>query len=150
MEFQNKTDFPNKNEVLAQARFLRAYYYFELVKWFGDVPLAVDERIQFGDQFNIERTPKNEVYAQIESDLIYAAANLPVSWAEEETGRATKGSAQALLGKAYLYQNKFSEAAAAFELVIAGPYDLVQDYTCLLYTSPSPRDKRQSRMPSSA
>ena len=60
MEFQDKTDFPGKNVVLAQARFLRAYYYFELVKWFGDVPLSVDQRIQFGDQFEIERTPKAE------------------------------------------------------------------------------------------
>jgi len=131
MEFQDKTDFPGKNVVLAQARFLRAYYYFELVKWFGDVPLSVDKRIQFGDQFEIERTPKAEVYAQIEQDLIYAAENLPASWDEAETGRATKGAAQALLGKAYLYQEKFAEAAQALELVISGPYDLVTDYNTI-------------------
>ena len=46
MEFQDKTDFTGKEGVLAQTRFLRAYYYFELVKWFGDVPFAVDQRIQ--------------------------------------------------------------------------------------------------------
>ena len=51
MEFQDKTDFEGKAGVLAQTRFLRAYYYFELVKWFGDVPFAVDTRLQFGDQF---------------------------------------------------------------------------------------------------
>ena len=79
MEFQDKTEFPNKNVVLAQARFLRAYYYFELVKWFGDVPFAVDKRIQFGDQFELDRTPKAEIYAQLESDLIFASDNLPVS-----------------------------------------------------------------------
>ncbi|MEL4455807.1 RagB/SusD family nutrient uptake outer membrane protein [Lutimonas vermicola] len=128
MEFQDKTDFPGKNVVLAQARFLRAYYYFELVKWFGDVPLAVDERIQFGDQFEIERTPKAEVYAQIQLDLIYAADNLPASWDEAETGRATKGAAQALLGKAYLYQENFPKAVEYLEQVIGGPYDLVEDY----------------------
>ncbi len=131
MEFQDKTDFPGKNEVLAQARFLRAYYYFELVKWFGDVPFLVDKRIQFGDQFEIERTPKAEIYAQIELDLIYAAENLPASWDAGETGRATKGAAQALLGKAYLYQQKFSDAANALEQVIAGPYDLVTDYNSI-------------------
>ena len=50
MEFKDKTEFTGKNEVIGQTRFLRAYYYFELVKWFGDVPLVVDERILFGDQ----------------------------------------------------------------------------------------------------
>ena len=126
LEFQDKTDFPNKNSVIAQARFLRAYYYFELVKWFGDVPLAVDKRIQFGDQFTIDRTPKAEVYAQIEQDLIYAAANLP--YTQSEKGRVTKGAAQALLGKAYLYQDKFDEAATVLEDVINnGPYDLVTE-----------------------
>jgi len=131
MEFQDKTDFPNKNVVLAQARFLRAYYYFELVKWFGDVPFSVDKRIQFGDQFELDRTPKAEIYAQLESDLIFASENLPVSWEESETGRATKGSAQALLGKIYLYQEKFSDAAVAFEQVIAGPYTLTTDYNTI-------------------
>jgi len=77
MEFKDKTDFPGKAGVLAQTRFLRAYYYFELVKWFGDVPFAVDQRIQFGDQFSIGRTPKTEIYAQLEQDLIFAADNLP-------------------------------------------------------------------------
>lgn len=131
MEFQNKTDFPDKNIVLAQARFLRSYYYFELVKWFGDVPFKVDERIQFGDQFDLDRTPKAEIYAQIEQDLIFAAENLPVSWSTEETGRATKGAAQALLGKVYLYQDKFADAAGVLDLVVAGPYDLVADYNTI-------------------
>ncbi|MFC4720886.1 RagB/SusD family nutrient uptake outer membrane protein [Geojedonia litorea] len=124
LEFQDKTDFANKNNVLAQARFLRAYYYFELVKWFGDVPLAVDKRIQFGDQFTIDRSPKAEVYAQIEQDLVFAAANLP--YVQSQTGRITKGAAQALLGKVYLFQDKFSESANVLEdLINNGPYDLV-------------------------
>ena len=127
LEFKDKTDFEGKEEILAQARFLRAYYYFELVKWFGDVPLVVDQRILFGDQFNVDRTPKAQVYAQIEMDLMYAADNLP--YTQAETGRITKGAAQALLGKAYLYQNKFEEAATVLEnLILNGPYDLVSDY----------------------
>ena len=129
MEFQDKTDFPGRIEVIAQTRFLRAYYYFELVKWFGDVPLVVDKRFQFGDQFEVDRTPKAEVYAQIEADLIFAAENLPAN--QTETGRITKGAAQALLGKAYLFQDKFSEAATVLDLVIAGPYDLVDDYNSI-------------------
>jgi len=130
MEFQDKTDFPGKDGVLAQTRFLRAYYYFELVKWFGDVPFAVDRRIQFGDQFSIGRTPKAEIYAQLEQDLIFAADNLP--YVQSQTGRVTKGAAQALLGKIYLYQDKFPEAAVVLEDIIDnGPYDLLADYSTM-------------------
>ncbi|MFY0629004.1 MAG: RagB/SusD family nutrient uptake outer membrane protein [Flavobacteriaceae bacterium] len=130
LEFQDKIDFTGKDQVIAQARFLRAYYYFELVKWFGDVPLIVDQRILFGDQFNVDRTPKADVYAQIELDLIYAAGILPTVQAEQ--GRVTKGAAQALLGKAYLYQDKFTDASQVLEdLILTGPYDLVTDYNTI-------------------
>ena len=124
MEFKDKTDFPNKTSVIAQTRFLRAYYNFELVKWWGDVPMLVDKRIRFGDQFSINRTPKAEVYALIEQDLIYATDNLP--YVQNKTGRVTKGAAQALLGKAYLYQDKFSEAATVLQdLINNGPHRLL-------------------------
>ncbi|MFT5257447.1 MAG: tetratricopeptide (TPR) repeat protein, partial [Arenicella sp.] len=130
LEFQDKTDFTGKEAVLAQARFLRAYYYFELVKWFGDVPLIVDKRFQFGSQFDVDRTPKAAVFAQMELDLIYAADNLP--YVQAEVGRITKGAAQALLGKAYLYQDKFEEAAVVLDNLISnGPYDLVADYNTI-------------------
>ncbi|AXO79587.1 RagB/SusD family nutrient uptake outer membrane protein [Olleya aquimaris] len=130
LEFQNKTDFPGKENVLAQARFLRAYYYFELVKWFGDVPLIVDQRFLFGDQFEVDRTPKENVYAQIELDLMYASDNLP--YMQSQIGRITKGAAQALLGKVYLYQEKFGDAALVLEdLITSGPYDLVADYSTI-------------------
>ena len=109
LEFQDKTDFENKPNVIAQAKFLRAYYYFELVKWFGPVPLVVDKRINFGDQFGIERTPVSELYAQIEKDLIEAIIDLPIQQAQ--VGKVTKGAAQGLLGKVYLYNEKFDESA---------------------------------------
>lgn len=130
LEFQDKTDFSGKDNVLAQARFLRAYYYFELVKWFGDVPLAVDERLLFGDQNVAERTPRTEIYAQMELDLQFAASNLPAT--QSETGRITKGAAQALLGKVYLFQDKFQEASAVLEEVVnSGVYDLLADYSTM-------------------
>lgn len=130
MEFQDKTDFPGKEGVIAQTRFLRAYYYFELVKWFGDVPFAVDTRLQFGDQFAIGRTPKSEIYAQMEQDLIFAADNLP--YVQSQKGRITKGAAQALLGKIYLYQDKFTEAGVVLEdLIDNGPYELLEDYSTM-------------------
>ena len=130
MEFKDKTDFPNKASVIAQTRFLRAYYNFILVKWWGDVPMKEDQRIKFGDEFSIERTPVAEVYDLIERDLIYAADNLP--YVQNQTGRVTKGAAQALLGKVYLYsdfynnQDKFTEAADVFEdLITNGPHRLL-------------------------
>lgn len=124
MEFQDKTDFANKTSVIAQTRFLRAYYNFILVTWWGDMPLSIDKRIQFGDQFEIDRAPKADIYALIEQDLIFAAANLP--YVQNETGRVTKGAAEALLGKAYLYQDKFTEAATVLEnLINNGPHRLL-------------------------
>ena len=124
MEFQDKTDFANKASVLAQTRFLRAYYNFILVKWWGDVPMQVDKRVQFGDQFSMDKTPAAEVYAVIEQDLIFAAANLP--YVQSQTGRVTKGAAQALLGKVYLYQDKFAESATVLEdLINNGPHRLL-------------------------
>lgn len=130
MEFKDNIDFPNKSNVLGQTTFLRAYYYFELVKFFGAVPLAVDARIQFGDQNVIDRTPAADVYAQIEADLQFSVNNLPN--VQSDIGRVTKGAAQALLGKVYLYQDKFTEAAAVLDdLIGAGNYDLVEDYNTL-------------------
>ena len=130
LEFKDNIDFPDKQNVLGQATFLRAYYYFELVKFFGDVPLAVDQRLLFGDQDEIERTPKAEVLAQIEIDLQFAASVLPLNQAEQ--GRITKGAANALLGKVYLFQKKYSEAATVLDNVInSGVYDLVTDYSTI-------------------
>ncbi|MEN8777005.1 MAG: RagB/SusD family nutrient uptake outer membrane protein [Polaribacter sp.] len=130
LEFKDKTDFEGKDQIIAEATFLRAYYYFELVKWFGDVPLSVDKRIQFGEQFTIDRTPAANVYAQIELDLIFAADNLPLL--QNTPGRVTKGAAQALLGKAYLYQQKYDEASGVLESVItSNTYDLVSDYNTI-------------------
>lgn len=127
---KNKIEFEGKDAILAQAAFLRAHYYFELVKFFGDVPLIVDKRLALEDVSSQVRTPKAEVYAQIEKDLTFAAEHL--NWTAAEKGRITKGAALSLLGKAYLYQNKFAEAAETLDQVIEeGPYDLFDDYSTL-------------------
>ena len=101
-----------------------------MTKWFGDVPFALDQRIQFGDQYIVDRTPKAEIYAQLEVDLAQGAQVLPTVAAE--AGRVTKGAALALLGKIHLYQGEFEAAATALEEVInSGAYDLVGDYSTL-------------------
>ena len=124
LEFKDKTDFVGKNQIIAEARFLRAYYHFELVKWFGGIPMKGDKRFAPGDEKSIPRSSVSEVYASIEADLIYASQNLSVLAAQK--GRATRGAAFALLGKAYLYQGKYAQAATALETVItSGNYRLV-------------------------
>lgn len=127
LEFKDKTDFTGKNQIIAETRFLRAYYHFELVKWFGGIPLNGDKRFKVGDEKTIPRASVAEVYATIESDLVFAIDNL--SPTASQTGRITKGAAQALLGKAYLYQNKFPQAAAILDqVIISGTYSLVTNY----------------------
>lgn len=134
MENKDNLDFPGKEHMLAEAKFLRAFYYFELVKFFGDVPLIIDKRIGIEEARQFPRTPKAEVYAQIEQDL--AAAATVLSPVAAQKGRATKGAAQALLGKVYLYQNKFTEAAAIFdEIRNSGLYSLISDYSQLFSAS---------------
>jgi len=127
MEFQEKINFNGKEQMVAEVRFLRAYFYFELVKWFGPVPLKIDARFSLGDETSIPRSPVADVYAQIEADLIFAAENMAAN--PPAVGRATKGAAQALLGKAYLYQDKFAAAANVLDQVImSGNYSLATNY----------------------
>ena len=123
LEFKDKTDFEGKDRIIAEARFLRAYFTFELVKWFGPIPIKGDERFVLGEETSIPRAPVSEVYAQIESDLQFAIDNM--DYTAPQVGRATKGSAQALLGKAYLYQDKFQAAADVLtDLIDSGQYHL--------------------------
>lgn len=132
LEFQNKIDFEGKNTIIAEAHFLHAYYNFELVKWFGAIPLKENKRFVRGDEVTIPRSPISDVYASIEKDLLIAIENLPTTPPDNQLGRTTKGAAQALLGKVYLYQNKFVEAATVLEAVISsGKYSLVSDYASI-------------------
>jgi len=136
LEFQNNIEFDGRVQMVAEVRFLRAYFHFELVKWFGGIPVkdyanALEgggKRFSPGDETSIPRYSVEEVYALIESDLIFAANNL--DYTTPQVGRVTKGAAQALLGKAYLYQDKFSDAATVLgNLIDNGPYQLVDDYS---------------------
>mgnify|MGYP006193428283 CR=1 FL=1 len=130
LEFKDKIDFDGKDQIIAEARFLKAYYNFELVKWFGPIPLKEDARFVISDVTSIPRSPVEDVYASIESDLIYAIAHLNVT--APQVGRATKGAAQALLGKVYLYQNKFLNAANVLDdVILDGNYDLVTNYNAI-------------------
>lgn len=128
-EYKDNIDFEGKDRILAEASFLRAYYYFELVKFFGDVPY-ITRRLSASEVSSQGRTPAAEVYSHIEDDLIAAAEVL--DWTTPVKGRITKGAALALLGKVYLYQDKFEEAADVLDEVINdGPYELNPDFAGL-------------------
>jgi hypothetical protein len=124
IENKDLIDFPRKDEMYGEVHFLRAFFYFELVKIYGDVPLFTNGRLTAGDSGTLSRVPKSEVYSVIESDLQAAISALPAE--KSLDGRATSFTAHALLGKVYLYQDKFSEAATILEPLI-GLYTLPSD-----------------------
>lgn len=90
-----------KSQFIAEARFLRALHYFNLVRFFGGVPLVLNETISL-DNVEISRSTIDEVYEAIEADLKSAEATLPSARPADETGRATSGTAKGLLAKVYL------------------------------------------------
>ena len=114
-----------KNAHIGELKYLRAFYYFLLTSRFGDIPLYTS-----GDN-GIEGFPKSsreDVYQFIIADLT-EASNLLLTKSEAEPGRATKGAANALLGKVQLYRKDYSAAKAAFDKVInGGQYALVPNY----------------------
>ncbi|WP_226789189.1 RagB/SusD family nutrient uptake outer membrane protein [Polaribacter reichenbachii] len=110
-----------KSRLEAETKALRAIYYFELVRLFKNIPL-ITAPIPTSEIYNIEQADPNEVYAQIETDLLGAIPNLPISLnVANEGGRLTKGAAKAVLGKVYLYQGKNTEAAAQFAEINGTP-----------------------------
>jgi len=94
-------EFQRVPQFQAEARFFRAMAYFDLVRYWGDVPL-IQRVITIDEGKTTPRTAATEIYAAILEDLKYAAENLPESYAAAEKGRATKYAAKALLGRVYL------------------------------------------------
>lgn len=116
-----------KIQAEAEAKFLRGYAYFNLVRVFGRVPLI--DKVLTVAQTNVPQSSPAQIYALIESDLQFAAANLPLAWDKKFVGRATKGMANGILAKVYLTQQKWGQAMATANLVIAsGQYDLSTAY----------------------
>ncbi len=127
-------DFAGKDALYGEVTFLRAYYYFHLVRFFGDVPLFSDKRLGLNESKSLQKSSKADIYKQIELDLNSAIAVLPAI--QVEKGRATKYAAQALLGKVLLYQNKFDAAAAMLENVITpNAFSLVANFGSIFLAS---------------
>lgn len=118
-----------KSQLLAECKFLRAYYYFKLVRWFGDLPLIT--RPLNSDEYNQQRVPAAEIYALIEQDLLAGIDDLPEKsqYHPTDLGRATKGAARGLLAKVYLFQGDFVNAEKyAKEVINSNQYQLLPNY----------------------
>ena len=130
----NAVTFAGKDALYGEVNFLRAYYYFHLVKFFGDVPLFTEKRLSLSESATLQRSPKADVYAQIERDLNAAITALPAI--QVQKGRITKYAAQALLGKVLLYQKKYDAAAPILESIItSNAFRLVDDFGAMFLES---------------
>ncbi|GAB2463173.1 membrane protein [Hymenobacter qilianensis] len=115
-----------KTRLMAEAHFLRALYYFNLTSLYGNVPMILEVSTA------TSRAPQGTIesnYAQVLADLAIAEAGLPTDYTGADIGRATKGAAQALMGKTLMQQRKWAEASAQFTKVISsGKYRLADNY----------------------
>ncbi len=116
-----------RESMIAQAKFLRAIYYFDLVAMYGGVPMWLETSVD-PDALHKPRESADAVYTQIVKDMSEAAAVLPVKWDEPgDKGRATRYAAYSLLGRFYLQWGKSDEALGALNQVI-GKYSLYDNY----------------------
>lgn len=117
-----------KSRYLAEAKFVRAYEYFRLVRAFGDVPLRLNLP-KDASEYNLPRSPKAQVWTAIEQDLTDAANALPTGYSGADIGRATKGAALAFHAKAAMYQGKWADVKTYTDQVMAlGIYNLFANY----------------------
>lgn len=120
-----------KNRLIGESKFLRALFYFRLVRMFGGVPLIKSvPDIQNQDDINAANTraTRQEVYDFIMADLTEAADNLPTSYGANDLGRATKGAALTLLAKVNMYQGNWQNVKDLTTLVMGMGYNLTTDY----------------------
>jgi len=117
-----------KNRILGEAKFLRAYFYFNLVNIYGDIPLKLLPPLSSAE-INVPKSSAADIYKQIESDLSDASRVLPKVYSTSDVGRATKGAAFGLLARVHLYQQHWTEVLAAIDsLNASASYSLVSVY----------------------
>lgn len=112
----------------AEAKFFRAWSYFALVKEFGKVP-KIDFKVYKDTDADVPNSDEGEIYALIDADLTDAEANLPLSWDASHIGRVTRGTAQALHARSYLFRSNWAAALSSCQSVIASSqYSLFPDF----------------------
>lgn len=118
----------SRNIAEGQLKFLRAYYYFNLTRYFGDVVLITEPLDDPSKAWDYIREPQSKIYDQVEKDLKDAVPLLPVKYGAANVGRVTKGAALTLLGEFYLTNKKFSDAITTLEQIIPLGYALLPSY----------------------
>lgn len=132
MNFIDVADASNQARYMAEAKFLRAFAYFKLVRLFGDVPLATSVVGPTENELLFTRVPATQIYQQIVSDLQEAIANLDNTY----KSRASKAAAQGLLAKVYLTQGSpnYSGAEQLCQAIISsGEFALEADFNDVFY-----------------
>lgn len=116
-------------QLIGEAKFLRAYFYFGLVRYFGGVPLVTQQTTSL-ENLKVSRNSAEDVYKSVISDLEYASANLPTKsqYKAADSGRATKGAALSLLAKVYLTREEWQKAVDATSQVLTLGYSLCDKY----------------------
>lgn len=113
---------------MGEAKFMRAYAYFNLVRAFGEVP-KIDFKISVAEDANIPKSSVDDIYALIDADLAYAVTALPAQWSEDFKGRLTSGAAYVLQARTFIARQNWPGAYAAAKAVItSGIYDLNTPY----------------------
>lgn len=138
-------DEATRNQLEGEARFLRAFFYFDLVRWFGKVPVQT-HAVSISEALEISRSPVDEVYSVIIADLEKAITLLPETFTGNSKGRATSLAAKAMLGLVYLTRtgptygiegpglgtNEYAQAVALFnEVIDSGKFGWVSDYASI-------------------
>ena len=121
----------NKTRYIAEAKFLRALAYFDLVRIYGDVPMITTE-VNIEEAYHIGREKTDKIYDEvIIKDLNDAQNALPVKYTGTDVGRATMGAAKSLLGKVYLTRKDFTNAEVKLQEVTTLGYSLLPKFTDL-------------------
>lgn len=134
IENAEKNDIPNRAPYIAEAKFLRSYVYFDMAAQLGGLPLV--DHILSAEEYYTPRASMDDTWAFVEQGFIDAAAGLPETWGPANTGRATKGTALAMLARTYVYHASYNKSQETWQkaydtikqIVNAGYYQLLPNY----------------------
>ncbi len=125
----SKISETRRNQLVAEAKFLRAYYYFAMARYWGDVPLVTKQTTSL-DGLQVPKDPVEKVYALVIEDLEYASQNLPLKseYAKSDLGRATRGAALTQLAKVYLTLQNWQKVVELTNQIMGMGYSLYTNY----------------------
>lgn len=134
VEGSNNISQSLSNQLVGEAKFLRAFFYFNLVNLFGEVPLIISS--DYTQTATVDRAAKDQIYDQIISDLKDAKEKLTITYPAIQRVRVNRFAASALLARVYLYIMEFEKAMQeASEVILSGTYSLESDLNSVFIKS---------------